>query len=111
MTQVRRRALTGCSRAALPAATLGVEAPLSPTSDEQVEEEKAEQNGGIAAVEHRVEALWSVWHGRSDRHHARKHESDRSSEQADQQEQSAEGLEHAGEAVEGEQGRDPALGW
>ncbi len=63
--------------------------------EDKEHEHEAEQNGGIAIVVGREEALWGVRHEIGDRHVAAQDEGDWTGKQAEEKQQAAKGLQNA----------------
>ena len=79
------------------AAAERVEAQRAGAGEDEIEEDEAVEDRGVAAVQEREEALRRVGEEIGDGHLAGKHEGDRAGEEAEGEKRAAEELEHAGE--------------
>lgn len=67
-----------------------------------VQEDEAEQDGGVAHVDARIHRPWRVGHPVADRHFAREKKRDRAGEEADEDECAADEFDQAGYPHEAE---------
>src|ERR671920_315600 len=87
-----------------------IQAPRSCTGCRQIQEEKAEENGGVPLVQDRPETLGCVALEVRHCHLAREDEGSGPGEQPDEEEETTIGLEDTGEPDKGAEGRGASIG-